>query len=73
MRLLLAEVEARQLPGGVHSFVEMEDVTGNTALMIAVESGSGEVGQRDNMTAINFIVSTPWFRAPPPWWLPGPG
>ena len=56
MRLLLAEVEARQLPGGVHSFVEMEDVTGNTALMIAVESGSGEVGQRDNMTAINFIV-----------------
>ena len=73
MRLLLAEVEARQLPGGVTSFVEMEDVTGNTALMIAVESGSGEVGQRDNMTAINFIVSTPWFRAPPPWWLPGPG
>ena len=50
MRLLLAEVEARQLPGGVHSFVEMEDVTGNTALMIAVESGSGEVRQRDNMT-----------------------
>ena len=45
MRLLLAEVEARQLPGGVTSFVEMEDVTGNTALMIAVESGSGEVGQ----------------------------
>ena len=73
MRLLLAEVEARQLPGGVTSFVEMEDVTGNTALMIAVESGSGEVGQRDNMTAINFIVSTAWFRAPPPWWLPGPG
>ena len=73
MRLLLAEVEARQLPGGVTSFVEMEDVTGNTALMIAVESGSGEVGQRDNMTAINFIVSTPLFRAPPPWWLPGPG
>ena len=45
MRLLLAEVEARQLPGGVTSFVEMEDVTGNTALMIAVESGSGEVRQ----------------------------